>query len=74
MNNIGISFAKIIPSLNPIDLLVGVALAVIIKIIMYIKSKNKKKFRQYGSAVWGTASDIEPYMDSSDKDNTAILT
>ena len=77
MNNIGISFAQIIPSLNSVALLVGVALAVIMKIIMYIKSKNKKKFRQgeeYGSAVWGTASDIEPYMDSSDKDNTVILT
>ena len=77
MNNIGTSFAKIVPSLNPMDLLVGIALAVVMKIIMYVKSKNKKKFRQgeeYGSAVWGTASDIEPYMDSSDKDNNVILT
>lgn len=77
MNNIGTSFAKIVPSLNPVDLLIGVALAVVMKVIMYVKSKNKKKFRQgeeYGSAVWGTASDIEPYMDNSDKDNNVILT
>ncbi len=77
MNNIGTSFAKIVLSLNPVDLLVGIALAIVMKIIIYIKSKNKKKFRQgeeYGSAVWGTASDIEPYMDNSDKDNNVILT
>ena len=46
------------------------------KIIMYIKSKNKKKFRQgeeYGSAVWRTASDIEPYMDSSGSGKTRFF-
>ena len=77
LGSIGTSFAKIFPSLNPIDLLVGIAVAVLMKVILYIKSKNKKKFRQgeeYGSAVWGTEKDIEPYMDNSDKDNNVILT
>lgn len=77
LNSIGMSFAKIFPSLNPIDLLVGIAAAVLMKVILYVKSKNKKKFRQgeeYGSAVWGTEKDIEPYMDNSDKDNNVILT
>lgn len=47
------------------------------KIQNYMKSKNKKKFRQgeeYGSAKWGTEKDIEPYMDNSDPDNNVILT
>lgn len=77
LNNIGTSFAKVIPSFNPLDLLVGIAAAVLMKVILYVKSKNKKKFRQgeeYGSAVWGTEKDIEPYMDNSDKDNNVILT
>ena len=77
LNGIGTSFAKVFPSFNPVDLLVGIAVAALMKLILYMKSKNKKKFRQgeeYGSAVWGTEKDIEPYMDNSDKDNNVILT
>jgi len=77
MENIGVSFAEILPSFNPIDLLVGVALAGIMKFVLYIKAKNKKKFRQgeeYGSAVWGTQKDIEPYMDLNNFENNVILT
>ncbi len=76
-NNLGTVFARILPSFHPIDLLVGVALAVVMKIILTIRAKNRKKFRQgeeYGSARWGNAQDIEPYMDKSDFDNNVILT
>ena len=77
LNNLGTAFAHIIPSFHPIDLLVGIAVGVAIKFIMKMRAANKKKFRQgteYGSAVWGTEKDIEPYMDFKDKDNNVILT
>ena len=54
-----------LPSIHPTDILMGVVVAVLIKIIVYTKGKNAKKFRQgkeYGSARWGTKKDIEPYM------------
>ena len=77
MNNLGVVFAQVIPSFNVIDLGFGIAVALIMKLIMYIKSKNKKKFRngeEYGSARWGNEQDIEPYMDLKDKFNNVILT
>lgn len=77
LNNLGVVFAKMIPSFHPMDLLFGVIFAVVTKLVMYMKSKNKKKFRQgeeYGSATWGTEKDIEPYMDNSNPDNNVILT
>lgn len=77
LNNLGTAFAHIIPSFHPVDLLVGVAVGAAMKFIMKMRAANKKKFRQgteYGSAVWGTEKDIEPYMDCKDKDNNVILT
>jgi DNA invertase Pin-like site-specific DNA recombinase len=77
LNNLGTAFAHIVPSFHPIDLLVGIAVGVAIKFIMKMRAANKKKFRQgteYGSAVWGTEKNIEPYMDFKDKDNNVILT
>ena len=77
LNNLGTVFAKMLPSFHPIDLLVGVGLAVVMKIILTIRAKNRKKFRQgeeYGSARWGNSQDIEPYMDKSDFSNNVILT
>ena len=77
LNNLGTAFAHIIPSFHPVDLLVGVAVGVAMKFIMKMRATNKKKFRQgteYGSAVWGTEKDIEPYMDFKEKDNNVILT
>ena len=77
MNNIGASFAKIVPSFHPIDIIVGIAVGAGMALIMYIKSKNKKKFRygeEYGSAKWGSEKDIEPYMDNNDFSNNVILT
>ena len=77
LNNLGTAFAHIIPSFHPIDLLVGIAVGVAMKFVMKIRAANKKKFRQgteYGSAVWGTEKDIEPYMNFKEKDNNVILT
>ena len=77
MDNIGASFAKIVPSFHPIDIVVGIAVGAGMALIMYIKSKNKKKFRygeEYGSAKWGSEKDIEPYMDNNDFSNNVILT
>jgi len=77
MSNLGVAFARIFPSLHPFDLLFGLGLAGVMRLVLYVKSKNKKKFRQgeeYGSAVWGTEKDIEPYMDLSCPENNVILT
>lgn len=77
MSNLGFAFAKVFPSLHPLDILFGLVLAGVMRLVLYIKSKNKKKFRQgeeYGSAVWGTEKDIEPYMDLSCPENNVILT
>ena len=77
MSNLGVAFAKVFPSLHPFDLLFGLGLAGVMRLVLYVKSKNKKKFRQgeeYGSAVWGGEKDIEPYMDLSCPENNVILT
>lgn len=70
------ALASPLPSFHPADLLIGVAGAVIIRIAIYVKGKNAKKFRkntEYGSARWGTAEDIAPYIDP-DFRNNIILT
>lgn len=77
LNEIGTSFAQILPSMNGIDILAGAAVAGIMKAVLYFKAKNKKKFRQgeeYGSARWGGEKDIEPYMDSRCFENNVLLT
>ncbi len=77
LNEIGTSFAQVLPSMNGIDILVGAAVAGIMKTVLYFKAKNKKKFRQgeeYGSARWGGEKDIEPYMDSRCFENNVLLT
>ena len=77
ISNLGVAFARIFPSLHPFDLLFGLVLAGVMRLVLYVKSKNKKKFRQgeeYGSAVWGGEKDIEPYMDLSCPENNVILT
>ena len=60
------AFSSGLPSLHPLDLLAGIAGAVIVRLAVYVKSKNTKKYRkgiEYGSARWGTAADIAPYVD-----------
>ncbi len=78
MNAVG-GFGKVfinpLPSFNPIDLLVGITGGVIIKLIIYVKGKNAKKYRkgcEYGSARWGTAEDIKPYMSDKFEDNVIL--
>ena len=60
------AFASPAPSLEPADLLIGIAGALILRLAVYMKGKNAKKYRhgmEYGSARWGTPADIAPYMD-----------
>ena len=60
------AFSSGLPSLHPLDLLVGIAGAVIVRLAVYAKGKNARKYRrgiEYGSARWGTAADIAPYVD-----------
>ena len=77
MSGLGTAFAKVFPSLHPFDILFGLVLAGVMWLVMYVRSKNRKKFRQgveYGSAVWGGEKDIEPYMDMTCAENNVILT
>ena len=60
------AFSSIAPSFHPADLLIGMAGAVIVRLVVYFKGKNAKKYRkgmEYGSARWGKHSDIEPFED-----------
>ena len=69
------AFSNALPSFNPTDLLIGFAGAVIMWIAVYVKGKNAKKFRknmEYGSARWGTADDIAPFMDKNPKNNLIL--
>ena len=73
---LGEAFSPPLPSFHPADLLVGVVIAGIIRLVVYVKGKNAKKFRknmEYGSARWGTAEDIAPYADPK-FENNVILT
>ena len=72
---IGEAFANPMPSLHPFDLCVGVAGAVAVRLIVYSKGKNAKKYRkgeEYGSARWGTAKDIAPYIDPKFENNILL--
>ena len=76
MTGLNTAFHSLVPSFHPIDLCVGVAAAIAIRLAVYIKGKNAKKFRknlEYGSARWGTAEDIKPYVDPA-FENNIILT
>ena len=76
MNGLNDLFFNPLPSFFPKDLLIGIAGGVALRLVVYFKAKNAKKFRQgveYGSARWGNAKDIEPYVDPV-FENNAILT
>ena len=76
MDGFSMAFENIMPSFHPIDLLVGIAAGVIIRLVVYFKGKNAKKYRkniEYGSARWGTREDIAPFMDPV-FENNVILT
>ena len=69
------AFSSFVPSFHPADLLIGVTGAVIIRLAVYVKGKNAKKYRkgiEYGSARWGTAKDIEPYTDPVFENNIPL--
>ena len=71
-----LAFESLLPSFRPADLLVGVLIAGALRLAVYFKGKNRKKFRQgeeYGSARWGTHEDIAPYIDPV-FENNIILT
>ena len=76
MEGLTAAFRNLIPSFHPFDLCIGVVAAGIIRLAVYVKGKNAKKFRknvEYGSARWGTAEDIAPYVDPT-FENNIILT
>ena len=76
MKGFATAFSSLVPSFHPIDLCVGVAAALLIRLIVYVKGKNAKKFRknlEYGSARWGKPEDIAPYVDPK-FENNVILT
>ena len=76
MEGIRDAFASPMPSFHPTDLCIGICIAAAMRLVVYIKGKNAKKFRhnqEYGSARWGTAADIAPYVDPV-FENNIILT
>ena len=69
------AFSSIAPSFHPADLLIGIAGAVIVRLAVYFKGKNTKKYRkgmEYGSARWGNAEDIKPYIDPVFENNVLL--
>ena len=76
MEGFAAAFQSALPSFHPIDLCVGVAAALLIRLAVYVKGKNARKFRkniEYGSARWGKPEDIAPYVDPK-FENNVILT
>ena len=76
MDGMHAAFSTAAPSFHPLDLCAGVLVAAAIRLTVYVKGKNAKKFRkntEYGSARWGTHEDIAPYIDA-DARNNVILT
>ena len=74
-SGISAAFANPLPSLHPFDLCVGVVGALAVRLIVYSKGKNAKKYRkgeEYGSARWGTAKDIAPYIDPKFENNILL--
>ena len=75
MEGVTAAFENPLPSLNGQDFLIGVTGAVIMRLAVYMKGKNAKKYRkgvEYGSARWGNAKDIEPYVDPVFENNVLL--
>lgn len=71
----GQAFTNPLPSIHPVDLCVGAAVAGGLRLLVYLKGKNAKKYRhneEYGSARWGTHADIEPFIDPEFKNNVIL--
>ena len=75
MGTVPLAFASPLPSLHPLDLLVGLCCGAGLRLAVYLRGKNAKKYRhgmEYGSARWGTTKDIEPFMASKFSDNIIL--
>ena len=75
MGTVPVAFANPLPSLHPLDLLVGVCCGAGLRLAVYLRGKNAKKYRhgmEYGSARWGTPKDIEPFMAPKFADNIIL--
>ena len=75
MGTVPVAFANPLPSLHPLDLLVGVCCGAGLRLAVYLRGKNAKKYRhgmEYGSARWGTPKDIEPFMAPKFEDNIIL--
>ena len=75
MGTIPVAFANPLPSLHPLDLLVGLCCGAGMRLAVYLRGKNAKKYRhgmEYGSARWGTPKDIEPFMAPKFEDNIIL--
>ena len=75
MGTIPVAFANPLPSLHPLDLLVGLCSGAGLRLAVYLRGKNAKKYRhgmEYGSARWGTPKDIEPFMAPKFADNIIL--
>ena len=76
MTTLPAAFQTPLPSFHPLDLLIGILCGAALRLAVYLKGKNAKKYRhntEYGSARWGTHKDIEPFMDEK-PENNIILT
>ena len=75
MGTVPVAFANPLPSLHPLDILVGLCCGAGLRLAVYLRGKNAKKYRhgmEYGSARWGTAKDIEPFMAPKFADNIIL--
>ena len=75
MGTLPAAFANPLPSLHPLDLLIGISCGAGLRLVVYLRSKNAKKYRhgmEYGSARWGTAKDIEPFQAPKFEDNIIL--
>ncbi|MBQ6089859.1 MAG: type IV secretory system conjugative DNA transfer family protein [Lachnospiraceae bacterium] len=73
--NFGDGFKNPLPSIHPIDILIGIVAGLILKGVVVYKRKNAKKFRygtEFGSARWGTKKDIEPFVDENEENNIIL--
>ena len=75
ISTLGVAFSNPLPSLHPLDLVIGIIVGVVLRLAVYMKGKNAKKYRhntEYGSARWGTHKDIEPFEDPVFQNNVIL--
>ena len=75
ISTLGVAFSNPLPSLHPLDMMIGIIVGAVLRFAVYMKSKNAKKYRhntEYGSARWGTHKDIEPFEDPVFQNNVIL--